>query len=320
MRKLMLVVAIVVAATISVPAMAQNQPATNPTDGLIFAVGVKTGTYNAFYRNMGDVCGKAAVKMYELASTGSVDNLDMLLGKKVHVAFLQLDALYAAKDVEKNSLVDTTRILMVLYPEEVHIITHVKSGINTFADLQQGGRKKVRRVGVWGGSVFTAKVVFAKTGVAPTEVFEYKPDLGPDGKVSKSAQIKAVEDLKTGRIQAILAVGGAPLSWVRDLDQSFKIVPFDDAKVRVLIDDVGYIKASLGYTNLTDSSGVNSVAVHSLLVTRNFKSQPTVGWLDKFRDCVVGNLQVLQEGLGYHPKWQAVDPNRKVQWAYFNGR
>lgn len=98
----------------------------------------------------------------------------------------------------------------------------------------------------------------------------------------------------------MLAVIGQPAAWVKGLS-GVRLVPLPFSAPLEGI----YTSAKLLYPNLS-VSGVPTVAVQSVLVTRDFKTPDKKERLLAYKKCAVGKLVNLQEDEGMHPKWQQV--------------
>ncbi|MFC4424700.1 TAXI family TRAP transporter solute-binding subunit [Deinococcus navajonensis] len=256
------------------------------------ATGSPTGTYSAMFKNIGQVCAQSAY-LKERGSTGSLENIDLLLGNEVSLAFVQSDVLKAKQQIDQDPRVENIRALLPLHSEEVHLFARpvvvkknmlgkvTRSGVGTFADL------KGKRVAAWGGSLITAKVLSAKLKV-------------PYSIVSVKDRDAAFNALNTNQADAVLAVVGQPASWVKTLaGVSLVPVPYTPALNGI------YTQAKLLYANLGASS-VPTVAVQSVLATRDFKTPDKKKMLLAYQKCALGKLVNLQEDEGMHPKWQEV--------------
>ena len=259
---------------------------------LIISTGSPNGTYKAFYDQIGKVCSQPG--LVEKPSAGSRKNLEALLGNEANVGFVQEDALWAAKLIDNAPDIDTLKTLMVLYPEELHIIALRTSNINRFSDL---GNKKVV---TWGGSMVTTRILSSRTGVR-FALFESKNE------------VDAMKFLNDGKVDAIIAVGGQPLPWIKLLPNKFKLVEFDRFD---RVNDI-YNKTNLNYTNLSNS-GVPSIATNSMLVTIDYKTAGKVEDLSDLSNCILNNLDELKEGTGNHPKWRQVSAEAKAKWPMYN--
>ena len=262
---------------------------------IIVSTGVADGTYAQFFTQFSRVCPQPPLK--GVASHGSVENLERVMNNAASLAFVQADVLFAKKLVEHDPQVDSVRTFLVLYLEEIHILTQASNdSIAKFSDLAG------KRVGVYGGSIITSLILFAITGVQPARSQTYP---GPD---------EAVQALG-GAVDAVLGVGGKPLPWVEALDAKYRLIPFDQFEKVSKI----YYPAVVNYSNLNQPGGVPTIAVPSLLITRDYKIPAMVTPLLQLRSCIVKNLQVLRETVGNHPKWQQVNPDIKGPWPYFEG-
>jgi len=262
---------------------------------IIVATGVPNGTYAQFFTEISRVCPQPPLK--GVASHGSVENLERVMNNSASLAFVQADVLFAKKLVEHDPLVESVRTFLVLYLEEIHILIKASNdSITKFSDL--AGKK----VGVYGGSTITSLILYATTGVQPGHTETYP---GPD---------EAVQALG-GAIDAVLGVGGKPLPWVESLDAKYKLIPFDQFEKVSKI----YYPAIINYSNLNQPGGVGTIAVPSLLITRDYKIPGMVTPLLQLRSCIVKNLEVLRETVGDHPKWNQVNPAIKGPWPYFEG-
>jgi TRAP-type uncharacterized transport system substrate-binding protein len=294
MKKIIAVYAALVVLVLTGVALAQ--------EGLVISTGVDGGTYSKFFNEILRVCPQPPITEWRQPKTntpasGSVMSLDNLLSNTANVAFMQMDVMYAKRFIDDVTDVDNLKTLMVLYPESVHILTKNNGFVNNFSNL---GNKKV---GSWGGSTITARVLFAKTGVRPFQLREY-----PD----KDSALKALYQDKDS-LDAIIAVGGQPLGWLKDLNpQQYRLVPFDRTDQSVA--DV-YRPATLNYGNL--GGAVKSISTDSSLVTRDYKSKGKVADLVALRRCIVENLDMLRETTGNHPMWEKVNPNDHGKWPFY---
>ncbi|OLV18332.1 TAXI family TRAP transporter solute-binding subunit [Deinococcus marmoris] len=256
------------------------------------ATGSPTGTYSAMFRNIGQVCAQSAY-LKERGTGGSLDNIDLLMNNEVSLAFVQSDVLKAREQIDQDPRMASIKALLPLYDEEIHLFAKppvtsksflgktTVTGVQTFGDL------KNKRVAAWGGSVITAKVLSAKLAV-------------PYSIVPVKDQPAAFAALNAGQVDAVLAVIGQPAPWVKELSGVQLVpVPFSPPLNGI------YTAAKLRYPNLSVSS-VPTVAVQSVLVTRDFKTPDKKEKLLAYKKCAVGKLVNLQEDEGMHPKWQQV--------------
>ncbi|MBP8272354.1 MAG: hypothetical protein KAX42_10830, partial [Sphaerotilus sp.] len=170
------------------------------------STGIPQGTYASMFKDLAGVCGTATgLPLVEKPSSGANESVDRLLRNEVSAAFVQTDVLHARRTTEDLGIV---RALVALHPEPVHLLALtaplVEGGVlgiggrsvpfNTLGDLAK------RRVGVWGGAVVTARLIQLQAEV-DYRVTEFN---GPED---------AMQALRARQIDAVLAVGGAPLAW-----------------------------------------------------------------------------------------------------------
>ncbi|WP_221088629.1 TAXI family TRAP transporter solute-binding subunit [Deinococcus aquaedulcis] len=267
------------------------------------ATSPKGSTAADMFRDLGQVCTGASF-LRQRQTSGSVENLELLLNNQVSLAFVQLDVLKARDQIDQDPRVRALKTLLPLNFDEVHLIarpavttnllgrTSVR-GIQVFSNLQ--GRK----LGAWDGSVITARVLSAKAGV-PMTIQEYR---GRD---------EAMAALNAGQVDAVLAVAGQPVDWIKALNPAaYRLVPLNIAPARV---NGFYRPATLRYPGL--GQGVNTYAVQRLLVTRDFKTPERRAALLNYQKCALSKLTQLQETQGFHPKWSDVTFKEQL-WPWF---
>nr|WP_240738434.1 TAXI family TRAP transporter solute-binding subunit [Deinococcus fonticola] len=258
------------------------------------ATGSPTGTYSAMFKNIGKVCTQSAY-LKERGTSGSLENIDLLLSNEVSLAFVQSDVLKAKEQIDQDARVKNIKALLPLHNEEVHLFARppiqkksilgkvTTIGVAQFKDLNK------KRVAAWGGSLITARVLSAKMKV-------------PFTVVSVKDRDAAFAALQAGQVDAVLAVVGQPAAWVKDLSgANINLVP-----IPFTPDVQGvYAPAKLMYANLSAGS-VSTVAVQSVLATRDFKTPERKKLLLDYQKCALSKLVNLQENEGMHPKWQEV--------------
>ena len=265
-------------------------------------------TYSKMFNELNKACSKS-IQMTEQQSTGSIANLDMLIGNKVNAAMVQADMLFFNKATDEAKVANI-KTLVTLYPEELHFVA--RGDVKKEGGFMGIGANKVvfstindlasRPVGAVGGSVLSGRVVSSQSGLN-FQVFEY-----PNNDALKAALLE-------GKIDAILVVGGAPHSLISSLDQRYKLlsVPVDMQKKLSGV----YSPTKLSYSNL-NQAGVTSVATQSLLVARTYKSPAMIAQLKSVRDCFYQEVPTLQDRVGSFPKWQQVDVSDKGKWDWYS--
>ncbi len=296
----------------TVTAFAQQAPKLEVSTGA-----AQGSTYTQMFNEIKQLCGQT-VEMNPHFSSGSIENLNRLVGNKVNGAFTQGDVLWLKSQTDNMSNVKT---LLALHPEEVHIITLVEGRKKTTGILGSAGGWLPDRVtgaqvvqindlsnlggmtvAAAGGSHMTAQALLLLTQI-------------PFSVVEAPSNDEAINMLRDGRADAVIGVGGAPLGWVEKLDRSFKLVPIFEMQKEKL--KSLYTNTSLSYPNL-GAAGIPTVSTEALFVTREYKTPRFVQALGKLRSCVHQSIDELRETIGGHvAKWQAVDVNNKGKLPWY---
>ncbi|HEX2929598.1 MAG TPA: TAXI family TRAP transporter solute-binding subunit, partial [Candidatus Binatia bacterium] len=125
------------------------------------ATGPSDGTYIQIAQDIKKVAEKDGVELQPQTTGGSLENIELLAARKVDLAIVQLDALRFVSDVLKQykgvELLDKIKVILNLYPEEIHVITN-KKDIQTFYHLEG---KRVSIGTERGGSAVSAGVLFS---------------------------------------------------------------------------------------------------------------------------------------------------------------
>ena len=285
-------------------------PAVDPNRFMTVGTGTPSATYHAVFKDMGRVCTNAAY-LLERGTSGTVENLELLLANQISMGFMQVDALIAKRDLDGDNRVNQIKSLLTLYPSEAHIVVKANLEIVTGNFFT---RKRVpvtnfsqlagRKIGAWGGGLVTARVLLGQTGMK----YEVIPFLGRD------AQTNAIKALESGQIDAAMTVAGKPIPWISALPQgqyrliAFDLIPKLDSKV--------YQPARISYPN-TNLESVPTFSVLSILATRDFRTPDRARQLVRYRDCVTSKIDLLREGEGNHPKWAEVDFKTAAPWPAY---
>ena len=202
---------------------------------LTIATGPSDGSYFQIAQDIKNVAGKDGIDLQVMATKGSLENLELLGSGKVDLAIVQLDALRFISDVVKQdlglNLFEKIKVVMNLYPEEIHILTN-KKDIQTFYNLE-GKRVSVGPPG--GGTAVTAAVLF--------NVYDIKAT------VSEEPFEDAVKKMEQGSLDAVIFVGGAPVPFIGKLDNRFQFRPAShqsDAGTDLFADFTGQATIRLG--------------------------------------------------------------------------
>lgn len=269
------------------------------------STGGSSGTYSRLTKELMGACS-TQIPIAEINSTGSVQNLDRIIGNEVNAAFVQTDVLFYRSRTEDLSNIKT---LVAMNPEDVHVVTLTQSKEKTGGTLGFGAKpvqiNSVNDLGgkivvAAGGSFVTAQVIRLQTEI-PFQV----------------AEMKTAEDalaaVASGQASAAILVGGAPLGQIANLDRTYKLLSFPDATAAKLKNV--YKISRLNYGKM-GAAGVQSVSTDALFVTRNYKSAKFVDGMSKLRGCILENIDTMAETTGHHPAWTRIDPANKGKWAW----
>lgn len=293
--------AIALMAVAAVTASAQTQ--------LKVATGGPTGTYSVMFKQFQQTC-KDEIMQVEIPTTGSVQNMDKILGNEVNAAIVQTDVLFMRARSEDLSGIKT---LFSLYPEEVHVYAPTVSKVMDKGNMVGMGKKPIPfntvadlqgySIAAWGGSIVTAQLIRIQ-GEMQYNIVE----------VNNFNEAKA--KLDAGEVQGVLMVGGQPMADLTKLNNSYKLLPFPESLTQKL--KAVYTPAKLNYSNLGQGgSGIPTIATDALYVTRAYKTAKYVESLSALRSCFAANLDYLKEETGMHKKWSSVNGDNRGKWAYY---
>lgn len=249
------------------------------------------GTYVQFGADLASVLDDGnKLRVLPIVGRGSVQSVaDILFLQGVDLGIVRADTLdYLekkgfAKDIKKQFTYVTK-----LYNEEMHVIAPKSIG-----SLKELEGKTVSVDLPNGGTFVTALIVFERLGIKPKFVYV--------------EQRIALEKMKAGEIDAVIAVQGKPSKAVSQFnDDRFHLVPVEYAKP--LQND--YLPASLSakdYPNLiSDQQQVDTIAVPAVLAAYNWApNTERYRKLAAFVDAFFTKFPTFQNP-PFHPKWKEV--------------
>jgi branched-chain amino acid transport system substrate-binding protein len=270
-------------------------------------VSLMTGSVGSTYSQMGADLASVLndgvnLRVLPILGSGSVQAVaDILLLKGVDAGIVRKDTLsYLERKGFANNIRNQFVYVAKMFNEEMHVLAPLT--IQSMKDLDG----KTVAVDLPDGSTFVTSInVFEHLGIKPHLLY-IEPRI-------------ALEMLRRGEIDAIMAVEGKPLQWLSQVnDTNLHLVPVEyDRELR---DE--YLPSQLtsaDYPNLISSSApVDTVAAEAVLASYNW--QPGS---DRYR-----RLSLLVESLfarmaqlqrpPYHPKWQEFAPLAPVAgWTRF---
>src|ERR1700737_4579654 len=261
------------------------------------------GTYVQFGADLASVLDDGnKLRVLPIVGRGSVQSVaDILFLQGVDLGIVRADTLdYLekkgfAKDIKKKFTYVTK-----LYNEEMHVIA--PKSIRSLKDLDG---KTVSVDLPNGGTFVTALIIFERLGIKPKFVFV--------------EQRIAFEKMKTGEMDAVIAVQGKPSKAVSQFkDDRYHLVPVDYAKP--LQDD--YLPASLSakdYPNLiSDQEKIDTIAVPAVLAAFNWApNTDRYRKLPQFGAAFFTKFPSFQNP-PFHPKWKEVSLSAPLpDWQRF---
>jgi TRAP transporter TAXI family solute receptor len=250
------------------------------------ATGPRDGSYFQIAQDIKNVAGKEGIDLQVMATKGSLENLELLRSGKADLAIVQLDALRFISDVVKQdqglNVFDKIKVVLNLYPEEIHILTN-KKDIQTFYNLE-GKRVSVGPPG--GGTAVTAAVLF--------NVYDIKST------VSEEPFEDAIKKIDQGSLDAVIFVGGAPVPFIGKLDNRFHFIRLPTSPI---LDQI-YLRIALGKRQYGwAGADTETYAVPAAIMGLDKRDEKYVTQMQQMVFAILNNREFL-EAKG-HPKWKS---------------
>jgi branched-chain amino acid transport system substrate-binding protein len=249
------------------------------------------GTYEQFGADLASVLDDGDnLRLLPVVGRGSVQGVaDILFLKGVDLGIVRSDTLdYIEKKGYASNIRKQFNFIAKLYNEEVHVIA--AKSIGRLADLDG---KTVAVGSANGGTFVTAIAIFERLNIKPHFLY--------------IEQRVALEMLKHGEIDAVVAVEGKPLQEIAQIaEENLHFVPVDYEKP--LRDD--YLPTQLSsedYPNLIAAGhSIDTVAVPAVLAVYNWTPHTErYRRLTLFIDAFFSKIKALQRP-PFHPKWREV--------------
>jgi TRAP transporter TAXI family solute receptor len=262
---------------------------------MIILSGPEKGSYNSFAGDIVSVLGdKNGIKLLNRTTGGSAYNFKQLTGTAPgdKMALIQSDYMNLMKAEDKLNNTNKTgslKVVLQLAPEEIHFVAKRSSGLKKLQDLEN---KKVAVGQEDQGSSATGKLIKERSKVNWTTFYAGYDQL--------------LSDLSTGKIDAFLLVGSAPVSLLEIDPQTMT----DGGTLLELEDFNGWAKY---YENDTIYASdykwlekdIPTFSVRTLLVVNEAKlTNAEKQTVEAIRSGIIQNLDVLRKQ--GHPKWKEV--------------
>lgn len=249
---------------------------------------VEGGTYDTIASGICRVAKEQSIKLSSMKSNGSFHNLILLASGEADIALVQRDVLRAVSDSKAFApLLKDVRLLSPVFQEEVHLLARRDGTVKSLADLK-GKRVQVglSSSGTW----WTARRILSARSL----------QIDPQRSTAQAALMKVLG----GEFDAMFLVGGAPMSVLADLPESYR----EDLSLLPLPPLKGYEETSLRSSSYRWSEGeTKSVGTEAFLIGRRELSG----------DFVVKLIQGLHMHrlslMTMHPKWSELNLKKAEQ-------
>lgn len=280
-----LVSALLLAASLSVQAAQVGIASGNPT-----------GTNYPMVEDIIKVCSTPSATIHNVVSDGSLDNIAKIsIDKSTQYGIFQADAGEYMKGQDPKMM---ERILMVFpfFSTEMHLVSKEGSNITSLASL---AGKRVVEGPEGSGTWVSAQVIKSLTGIKWTPIL--------------ASQQAGFDMVLAGTADAEFIVAGAPVKLLQT-GKGFKLVPMSHPA----LDSFGlYTKALIPSGMYPSSKGtVSTYKVDNILGTYAYKSQYQTE-IRALVTCLAKNVDKLQTGAEFHPKWRDVDITdiERIKWT-----
>lgn len=256
-----------------------------------------TGTYVRIAADLANALDNGyELRILPIIGKGSVRNIeDLLLLRGIDVAIVQSDVLdfYKRADLVPN-IERMIRYVAKLYNEEVHVLARSEYGT-----IDELAGKRVNFGTDGSGTFMTASIIF--------------DDLGIEVDVQIDPEPIALEKLRNAEIDAVVFVGGKPVSFISEVDREEQLHLLAIPGERI---EAAYVPAELtveAYPNLIDpDEPVETVAVSAVLAAYDWPAEPPRRQkLNQFIRSFHTNFDRLLAP-PFHPKWREINLSAEV--------
>ncbi|MEM7042031.1 MAG: TAXI family TRAP transporter solute-binding subunit [Pseudomonadota bacterium] len=267
-------------------------------DDIITVLGGQSGqTSTRMISELAASLNDTGIRVVGMTSPAPAENIaHVLYARGVDSALVPLDILtYAFEQDVYPDLQAKIAYATEMFTEEVHLLT--SDDVQELDDLID----RPVNLGLAGSpAAFTSSLILdrLRLPVEPT----YFDDR------------TALAQLLSGDIAALFMISAKPMPLLSEMppDSGLRLLPLPP------IDDDAYRAGALTAVDyphlLAPGDSIDTFGVRNLLISYNWRSDnPRYRVLSAFIDSFFDRLPVLQQSVGYHPKWQDVDPLRDVE-------
>lgn len=194
-----------------------------------FGTGWPGGTYYKFGEAFAAYANKHHFRVFNYASEGSLENGIRLNTGRIDFALLQSDVAEVLYNgwVEQGQLPSPDlRAIASLWPEAIHVVTLEKSGLRTFADIED---KRIAIGSPMSGTRFTAARIWLAAGFKRMNSNNFEL-------LDHGNSIKALEN---GEVDVIIIAGAVPDPALQDLAQrrdDIRFIPLGQSTISKLVE------------------------------------------------------------------------------------
>ncbi|MDO5091206.1 MAG: TAXI family TRAP transporter solute-binding subunit [Cardiobacteriaceae bacterium] len=297
--------------------------ATPQPQWITLASGERDGMYYWFANLLGGIvsqppgalpcnkgCGIDGSILVNLASEGSLDNLQRLRNGSADTAFVQSGLAYAAYSGHppfENQGNDTLRAIASFYPEMLHIVVSKDSGIQHPGHL---GGKRLAMGSMQSGTLASAKTLLARHGLEESDY--HSANLTLDD---------AMQAFLEDKVDALFffSAAGNPLIKNIAAQKAVRLLPVESDTLKQLVRDNSYYQPYTlpAHTYHQQEEAVSAIAVQALWITTSamddaqiyaltkaaWEGQPHITWLKDALPLDAWNLDHALKGIGIplHP-------------------
>lgn len=234
---------------------------------------------------LGNTIQEAGYNCSIQTSRDSVENLELLLNKKVEIAFLTADIgemSYEGRGIFKNNFNSKNlRSITGLHFSYVQIIAKEESRINSFKDLKG---KRVG-IGIYNSAVdLNMRLIYNAFNMTYKDTHTFFFSVG-----------ELMERLKKGTIDAMVVINNIPNKAIKDLksEEKIKMIPLEGEEVEKLISKYPFFSKKIIPKKIYNTKkNIDTIAIREVLVTREDLPEEDIYNITK---AIFDNLKSMKE-------------------------